>query len=68
VKQSFTAAIWTEGPWHIAQCREVDVVSQGESEEEALQNLREALRLHFSPPTATLLPRVRPLEVEMGAA
>jgi predicted RNase H-like HicB family nuclease len=53
VKQSFTASVWKEGDWYVAQCREVDVASQGETEEEALTNLREALELHFEPPRAT---------------
>jgi predicted RNase H-like HicB family nuclease len=29
---------------------ELDVASQGETEEEALANLKEALELHFEPP------------------
>ena len=48
--QTFTASIWREDDWFIAQCLEVDVASQGESEEEALVNLGEALELHFEPP------------------
>jgi predicted RNase H-like HicB family nuclease len=47
---------------------EVDVASQGESEEEALANLREALELHFEPPQATRPSKVRTIEVEVGAA
>ncbi len=47
---TFTASIWREDDWFIAQCLEVDVASQGESEEEALVNLGEALELHFEPP------------------
>ena len=34
----------------MAQCLDVDVASQGETEEEALTNLREALELYFEPP------------------
>jgi predicted RNase H-like HicB family nuclease len=34
----------------VAQCVEVDVASQGENEEEALTNLREALELHLQGP------------------
>jgi predicted RNase H-like HicB family nuclease len=64
----FSASVWQEGEWYIAQCREVDVASQGESEEEALHNLAEALRLHFAPPQATLLPQLRTVEVELDAA
>ncbi len=48
--QTFTASIWQEDNWFIAQCLEVDIASQGESEEEALDNLTEALELYFEPP------------------
>ena len=68
MKQTFTATIWREGDWFIAQCRVVDVAGQGGTEEAALANLREALALHFTPPLATQLPQVRLIEVEVGAA
>jgi len=68
LKQEFTASIWREGNWYVAQCLEVDVASQGASEEEALANLREALELYFEPPTPTITPHIRSLEVETGAA
>jgi predicted RNase H-like HicB family nuclease len=42
-----TAAITHEAPWYIARCLEVEVASQGETVEEALDNLREALELYF---------------------
>lgn len=48
--ETFTASIWQEDNWFIAQCLEVDIASQGESEEEALDNLTEALELYFEPP------------------
>jgi hypothetical protein len=41
------------GEWFIAQCVQVDVASQGATEDEALENLQDALELHFSPPVAT---------------
>jgi predicted RNase H-like HicB family nuclease len=66
--REFTATVWQEGEWFIAQCREVEVASQGLTEEEALTNLREALELHFEPPRATILPSIRKLEVELDAA
>lgn len=56
--QGFTAHVWREGRWYVAQCAEVDVASQGRSEKAALKNLREALELYFEPPTATIKPRV----------
>lgn len=68
MKQKFTASVWREGDWFVAQCLEVDVASQGESEQEALANLREALELHFEPPTATVAPRVHTIEVDVHAA
>ncbi len=42
-----TAAITHEAPWYVARCLEVEVTSQGETAEEALDNLREALELYF---------------------
>ncbi|MEP7366389.1 MAG: type II toxin-antitoxin system HicB family antitoxin [Acidobacteriota bacterium] len=68
MKRSFAATVWQEGDQYVSQCLELDVASQGDSEEEALANLREALELHFEPPTATRSPKVRMIEVEVGAA
>jgi predicted RNase H-like HicB family nuclease len=68
MKQSFSASIWQEGQWYIAQCMQVDVASQGTTEEEALENLHDALQLHFTPPVATVLPHVRDIEVDIKAA
>ncbi len=42
-----TAAITHEAPWYVARCLDVEVASQGETVEEALANLREALELYF---------------------
>ncbi len=66
MKQKFTAHLWQEDDWYVAQCLEVDVASQGETEAEALHNLGEALHLHFTPPVATLRPALRPLEVDLA--
>jgi predicted RNase H-like HicB family nuclease len=67
VRRTFGASVWQEGDWFVAQCMEVDVASQGETEEEALENLREALELHFTPPVATAAPQVFTVEVEVAA-
>ncbi len=67
-KQRFSATVWQEGDWFVAQCLEVDVASQGETEEEALANLHEALELYFEPPTPSVTPHIRTLEVDVGAA
>ncbi len=46
----------------------MDVASLGETEEDALANLKEALELHFKAPQATRPPLLRTIEVEVGAA
>jgi predicted RNase H-like HicB family nuclease len=66
--QKFTASVWREGDWFVAQCLEVDVASQGKTEEEALANLPEALELHFEEPQATAAPLLHRVEVEISAA
>lgn len=62
MKQAFTARIFPDGTWFVAQCLEVDVASQGETETEALNNLQEALELHFEPPCATMISRIYKLD------
>jgi predicted RNase H-like HicB family nuclease len=64
----FAATVWRVGRWYVSQCLELDVASQGATEDEALANLKEALELHFEPPHATRAPQVRTIEVEVGAA
>lgn len=54
--QTFTASIWREDNWFIAQCLEVDIASQGQSGEAALDNLAEALELYFEAPQPSLKP------------
>ena len=66
--QKFTVSLWQEGVWFVAQCLEVDVASQGRSEEDALANLREALELYFEPPRPVVQPVIRRIEVELHAA
>ena len=43
----FTAAVTHEAPWYVARCLDVDVVSQGETVDDAVANLEEALGLYF---------------------
>ena len=66
MKHRFTAVVSREDDWYVAQCLEVDVASQGESEASALSNLREALELHFDDPRATTVPSVQILEIEVS--
>ena len=67
MKRPFSATVWREGDWFVSQCLDLDIASQGRTEAEALENLREALELHFEPPVATHPPVVRHIEVEVGA-
>ena len=66
MKRQFSATVWQEGDWFVSQCLDLDIASQGETEVEALQNLKEAIELHFEPPQATRLPRVQMIEAEVG--
>ena len=65
--QTFTASITQEDKWFIAQCLEVDVSSQGKSEDEAINNLREALELYLEPPRPTVMPKIRKFEVNIDS-
>ena len=67
MKRSFNASVTREGDWYVAQALEVDVASQGLSEDEALGNLREALALYFQPSMAKAPPKIRRVEVEIAA-
>jgi predicted RNase H-like HicB family nuclease len=68
MKRPSAATVWREGDWYVSRCLELDIASQGETEEEALANLKEALELYFEPPQATRPPCVRIVEVDIGAA
>ena len=45
--KQLTAIIEREGDGYVSLCPEVDVASQGDTIEEARENLREALELFF---------------------
>ena len=47
MKRTFTARVWPENGWFIAQAIEMEIASQGQSEREALLNLREAIELYY---------------------
>ena len=67
MKMSFSASVTQEVDWFVAQALEMDVASQGLSEDDALGNLREALELHFQPLMAKALPKIKRVEVEIVA-
>lgn len=66
-----TAAVTHEQDVFVARCLDVEIASQGESVEQALANLREALELYFEdhdelePPSQ---PIVAPIEISLPTA
>ncbi len=65
--REFSAVVTNEDDLFVAQCLDVDLASQGATEEEALENLREALELYFEGP-ATAAPRIRKVTAQIDAA
>jgi predicted RNase H-like HicB family nuclease len=66
-----TAAITHEGDWYVARCLQVEVASQGQSVEQALDNLREALELYFEDeplPADVQAPIIAPVGISVRAA
>lgn len=45
--RTLTATIWREDDGFVALCSELDIASQGDSIEEARNNLKEAVELFF---------------------
>jgi predicted RNase H-like HicB family nuclease len=65
----YTASVTNEDKLFVAQCLEVDVASQGATEDEALANLREALELYLEdPPDASHAPKIRHLDLPEARA
>lgn len=59
----FTASVYRDGEWYVAQALEVDIASHGHSVEEALASLREALTLYFAPPSPGPMPNLHRIKV-----
>lgn len=75
MKRTFTATIWKEDGGFVSLCPELDIASQGDTVEEARDNLREAVELFFEAASdAEVEGRlnqeiyVTPLEVAVGEA
>jgi len=64
-----TAVVLREDGWYVARCVEVEVASQGQTVEESLDNLREALELYFedAPVVVGSHPIVAPIDVRIPA-
>jgi predicted RNase H-like HicB family nuclease len=47
MRRTFAAVIHKEGVWYVAECPEVGTASQGQTIEEAVENLQEATELYL---------------------
>jgi predicted RNase H-like HicB family nuclease len=65
---TLTATVWREGDVFVAQCIEYDVSSYGDTEEEAVESLKEAVALHLQPPIATIQPKIYQFQIDSCAA
>lgn len=65
-----TAAVTPEEGGYVARCLDVEVASQGDTIDEALANLREALELYFEDESAPSASEtiVAPIEIRRTAA
>jgi predicted RNase H-like HicB family nuclease len=55
--------VWKEGQHYVAQCLNVDVSSFGESKEDALSNLNEALELYFEDSSLSDIQEIEQAEI-----
>ncbi|MBN1174837.1 MAG: type II toxin-antitoxin system HicB family antitoxin [Micromonosporaceae bacterium] len=68
--RTLTAAVHQEEEWYIARCLELDVASQGESLQQALANLREAVEAYLeevSQPIIEATPLVTAFQITAAA-
>ena len=68
--RTLTAAVSKDGEWYVGRCLEFEVTSQGETVDEALANLREALELYLKDdevPASVAHPLVTPIEIRISA-
>lgn len=63
----FTVAIQKDNDWYVAKCLENSVASQGQTMDEAVDNLREALMLYYEDEVLPTFPQtfVTVLEVAL---
>ncbi|MBI4699113.1 MAG: type II toxin-antitoxin system HicB family antitoxin [Nitrospirae bacterium] len=45
--KSFKYVIYREGKYYVSQCLNIDIASCGDSIEEAMNNLKDAVKLYF---------------------
>jgi predicted RNase H-like HicB family nuclease len=65
-----TAVVTQEGDWYVARCLEIEAVSQGETVEQALANLRDVVEVYVEEeglPPALTHPLVTSIDVPIPA-
>ncbi len=62
--KNFHYVIWKEDKWFVARSLEVEVASQGKTQKEAADNLREALELYFEDEPRGEIARVKDPKVQ----
>ena len=74
MQRTLTATIWREDDGYVSLCPELDIASQGDTVEEARNNLREAVELFFEAADPQEVSArmsselyISPMEVEVGA-
>jgi len=65
IMRTLNYVIWEEDGAFVAQCLDVDVASEGDTQDEAIANLKEALELYFEGATGHE-PLVPPTRVRLG--
>ena len=66
------SVVWKEDSWFVAKALEIEVVSQGQNEKEALSNLKEALELYFEDQSEIELapvssPKLQDISIQINA-
>ena len=66
------SVVWKENRWYVAKALEVEIASQGKSEIEALEKLKEALERYFEDQTEIELspvckPKLQDLSIQVNA-
>jgi predicted RNase H-like HicB family nuclease len=56
-KADLTAVVTREGDWYVACCMEIEATSQGETVEQALDNLRDVVEVHLEEGPAPATPQ-----------
>ncbi len=63
MKTQLKNVVWKEGDYFVAQCLNIDISSFGESKDEALTNLNEAIELFMEDASIDILTEIESPEI-----